>query len=65
MEVDKSGKTVYQINVPAGLTAGYRGPNGEIVCLRNDGQCVRYDTAGKELKTFPSNRDTSWTSGMW
>jgi HEAT repeat protein len=64
MEVDKGGKTVYQINVPAGLTAGYRSANGEIVCLRNDGQCVRYDTAGKELKTFPSNRDTSWTSGM-
>ena len=64
MEVDKGGRTVYQINVPAGLTAGYRAANGEIVCLRNDGQCVRYDTAGKELKTFPSNRDTSWTSGM-
>ena len=40
MEVDKSGKTVYQINVPAGLTAGYRAPNGEIICLRNDGQAV-------------------------
>ena len=25
---------------------------------------VRYDTSGKELKTFPSNRDTSWTSGL-
>lgn len=64
LEVDKSGKTVYQVPVPAGLTAGYRAPNGELVCLRNDGVVARYDVAGKELKTFPSNRDTSWTSGM-
>jgi outer membrane protein assembly factor BamB len=25
---------------------------------------ARYDVTGKELKAFPSNRDTSWTSGM-
>jgi HEAT repeat protein len=64
MEVDRNGKAVYHINVGQGLTAGYRATNGEIVCLRNDGNVVRYDTAGKELKTFPSNRDTSWTSGI-
>lgn len=64
LEVDRTGKAVYTIKVSQGLTAGYRGVNGEIVCLRNDGQCVRYDTAGKELKSFPSNRDTSWTSGI-
>lgn len=64
LEVDRTGKAVYTIRVNQGLTAGYRGANGDIVCLRNDGQCVRYDTAGKELKSFPSNRDTSWTSGI-
>src|SRR5262245_3776542 len=64
LEVDRTGKVVYQINVPAGLTAGYRADNGEIVCLRNDGQVARYDVSGKELKTFASNRDTSWTSGI-
>ena len=47
-----------------GLTAGYRAANGEMVCLRNDGNVARYDVTGKELKTFPSNRDTSWTSGI-
>src|SRR5262249_6330535 len=41
LEVDRTGKVVYQINVPAGLTAGYRAANGEIVCLRNDGQVAR------------------------
>ena len=63
-EIDRTGRVVYQVSVKQGLTAGYRSINGEIVCLRNDGQVVRYDTAGKELKTFPSNRDASWTSGI-
>jgi hypothetical protein len=64
MEVDRSGKIVYQVRVNQGLTAGYRAANGELVCLRNDGNVVRYDVTGKELKVFASNRDTSWTSGM-
>jgi HEAT repeat protein/outer membrane protein assembly factor BamB len=64
LEVDRTGKQVYKVSVPQGLTAGYRWPNGEIVCLRNDGNVARYDVTGKELKTFPSNRDTSWTSGI-
>jgi HEAT repeat protein len=64
LEVDRTGKQVYRVTVPQGLTAGYRWPNGELICLRNDGQVVRYDTGGKELGKFPSNRDTSWTSGI-
>lgn len=64
LEVDRTGKQVYRVNVPQGLTAGYRWPNGDLICLRNDGQVVRYDTAGKELGKFQSNRDTSWTSGI-
>jgi HEAT repeat protein len=67
LEVDRAGKTLYQINVPSGLTAAYRAANGEIVCLRNDGNSgnvVRYDTSGKELRKFPSKRDSSWTSGL-
>ena len=64
IEVDRKGQTLYTVRVTQGLTAGYRAANGDLVCLRNDGQCVRYDTAGKELKSFASNRDTSWTSGI-
>jgi HEAT repeat protein len=64
LEVDRAGKNVMQFNVPAGLTAAYKSPSGEIVALRNDGQVARYDVKGKEIKTFPSNRDTSWTSGI-
>jgi HEAT repeat protein len=64
IEVDRAGKTVIHVQVNQGLTAGYRAANGEIVCLRNDGNVARYDVTGKELKVFASNRDTSWTSGL-
>ena len=64
LEVDRTGKTVYQVHVNQGLTAGYRAANGELVCLRNDGNVARYDVTGKELKVFASSRDTSWTSGI-
>jgi hypothetical protein len=64
MEVDRTGRVVYTINVPLNLTAAYRSVQGEIVALRNDGKVVRYDTAGKELGSFASNRDSSWTSGI-
>jgi HEAT repeat protein/outer membrane protein assembly factor BamB len=64
LEVDRTGRAVYRVNVTQGLTAAYRWPNGDIFCLRNDGQVARYDVAGKELGRFPSNRDTSWTSGI-
>ena len=64
IEVDRAGKSVIHVQVNQGLTAGYRAANGEIVCLRNDGNVARYDATGKELKVFASNRDTSWTSGL-
>lgn len=64
MEVDRAGRVVYQIAVPQSLTAAYRAPTGDIVALRNDGKVARYDVKGKELATFPSNRDSSWTSGI-
>jgi hypothetical protein len=64
LEVDRTGRAVYTVRVNPGLTAGYRAANGELVCLRNDGQCVRYDTTGREVRKFPSGRDTSWTSGI-
>ncbi|WP_157369372.1 HEAT repeat domain-containing protein [Zavarzinella formosa] len=64
LEVDKAGKEVYKIPVPLGITAAYRAANGDIVCLRNDSKVVRYNTAGNELKTFDSKRDSSWTSGL-
>jgi len=65
IEVDRTGKEIYAINnVPGGITAAYRARNGNIVCLGQNGQCVIMDTTGKQLKTFPSNRNAGWTSGI-
>ena len=63
LEVDRAGKTVYTVRVNQGLTAGYRAANGELVCLRNDGNVVRYDVNGKELKAFASNREHRGRAG--
>jgi HEAT repeat protein len=65
LEVDRAGKEVYTINnVPGGITAAYRARNGNIVCLTQNGQCLVMDTTGKQLKSFPSNRNAGWTSGI-
>jgi HEAT repeat protein len=64
-EVDRNGKEVYTINnVPGGVTAAYRARNGNVIVLAQNGQCVIMDTAGKQLKSFASNRNAGWTSGI-
>jgi HEAT repeat protein len=65
LEVDRAGKEVYTINnVAGGITAAYRARNGNIICLASNGQCIIMDTSGKHLKTFASNRNAGWTSGL-
>jgi len=64
LEVDRAGKEVYSINPPGGVTAAYRTRGGAIVVLAQNGQCVLMDTTGKQLKSFPSNRNAGWTSGI-
>ena len=64
LEVDRAGKDVYRVPVPLGVTGAYRAVAGELVVLRNDGIVARYTTAGAEIKTFDSKRDSSWTSGL-
>jgi HEAT repeat protein len=65
MEVDRNGKEVYTVNnIPGGILAAYRARNGHIVCLNNGNQCVVVDTTGKQIKSFPSNRQPQWTSGL-
>jgi HEAT repeat protein len=51
VEVTRARKEVYRIK-KAGIMAGARFPNGQIVIVTSDGQCTRMDTAGKELKRF-------------
>ncbi len=66
LEVDRKGNTVWQQNVPTGLTAAVRTRGGEIVALTNDGMCVRMTSRGKEIKRFNSGRNGGggWTSGL-
>jgi hypothetical protein len=65
LELDRAGKEVYTIaNVPGGITAAYRARNGNIIALAQNGRCQIMDTTGKPLKTFPSNRDATWSSGI-
>ncbi len=65
VEVDRTGKEVYAIhNVPGGITAAYRRATATSSVLTQNGQCVLMDTTGKQLKSFASNRQAGWTSGI-
>jgi hypothetical protein len=64
LEVDRSGREVYSLTDLGGVTAGYKLRNGQIIYLANTGHCVRLDTKGKRLHSFPSNRTAAWTSGL-
>jgi hypothetical protein len=64
MEVDREGKTIINIPAPNGVVAGIRARNGQIVYVSNNGMCVRMDADGKELKSFQTNRNGGYTSGI-
>jgi HEAT repeat protein len=66
MEVDREGKSVFDHQIPTGVVAAARARNGHILYLSSQQavSCVRLDAAGKELKTFPANRDAAYTSGI-
>lgn len=54
MEVDPAGKEVFVHNRPNGdIQAARRLRDGQIVCALSNGNCMRLDAAGKEVKTFP------------
>jgi HEAT repeat protein len=65
MEVDRKGKEVYRVSFQGEpLTAACKMPDGHITVLTQQGQCVRVDTKGKQLKRFASGRIGGWTSGI-
>lgn len=64
LEVNPAGTSVFSHQVGGGITAAYKLPNGEIICLLQQGRCLRLDSRGKELKSFPSGRGGGWTSGL-
>jgi hypothetical protein len=65
VEVDRDGKQVYSINnVPGNLLAAYRGRDGTIICMNWQGQCLFYDTTGKQLKSFQTQHDANSIGGL-
>jgi hypothetical protein len=50
-EFDPAGKTVFDLNVND-LRAAWKMPDGKMVYLTGDAQCVRLDAAGKEIGRF-------------
>ncbi len=53
LEVDRNGKEVFSVTRPGqDLMSAWKTPDGQIVCLSNQGLCIRMDRAGKELKSF-------------
>jgi HEAT repeat protein len=65
VEVDRAGKEVFsRRGFPNGLWAAYRSADGTITGLTNGQQCVRFDRAGKEVKSFAITAGGGWTSGI-
>jgi HEAT repeat protein len=52
MEFDGAGKTVLDLKVLDNVVAAGKLPDGQIVCLTRDRQCIRLDRAGKTVKAF-------------
>lgn len=53
LEVDRAGKEVYALTRPSpDVISGWRTPQGQIVCLTNQGLCIWMDQAGRELRQF-------------
>lgn len=64
LEVDRKGKDILMLNNLGAITAAYKAKNGQIIVVSQNGQCIRFDGAGKQLKTFNSGRVGGWTSGV-
>jgi HEAT repeat protein len=53
MEVDRAGNEIYSINRPHDVIMARRMRDGQIVLVSSHRQCIRMDTTGKQLKSFP------------
>ena len=51
-EFDASGKEVFNHNFPGHIIGGHKFPDGQMAFLTYQGQYVRLDATGKQVKTF-------------
>jgi HEAT repeat protein len=61
LELDRTGKELYSIrNQQFGFVGGYKTRNGQIVTISQNGVCAYFDTTGKQLNSFQTNRGNAW-----
>jgi HEAT repeat protein len=51
LEVNRTGKEIFTRALP-GIMGARKLRNGQIICVMNNGTCMRLDTTGKELKNW-------------
>jgi HEAT repeat protein len=62
MEVDRAGNEVYSITRPHDVIMARRMRDGQIILVSTMRQCIRMDTTGKQLKSFPLQ--WAWQTGV-
>lgn len=62
MEVDRAGNEVYSISRPQDVIMARKMRDGQIILVSTMRQCIRMDTSGKQLKSFPLQ--WAWQTGV-
>jgi HEAT repeat protein len=62
MEVDRAGNEVFSITRPNDVIMARRMRDGQIILVSTMRQCIRMDTTGKQLKSFPLQ--WAWQTGV-
>jgi HEAT repeat protein len=62
MEVDRAGNEIYSISRPQDVIMARRMRDGQIILVSTMRQCIRMDTTGKQLKSFPLQ--WAWQTGV-
>jgi HEAT repeat protein len=62
IEVDRSGKEVFTYQRPNyDIMSGHKGPDGQMAIVTNNGMVVRFDSRGKETKSFSIGGQAPWS----
>jgi HEAT repeat protein len=63
--VDRAGKDIFRRNFGEPVVYGAaQVRNGDIFCFMEGGTCLRVNSSGQEIKTFPSGRNSHFTGGI-
>ncbi len=62
MEVDRAGNEVFSISRPHDVIMARKMRDGQIILVSTMRQCIRMDTTGKQLKSFPLQ--WAWQTGV-